>query len=75
MYNENPPTKLSISHHNTTMSAELPWDADLDTIMEAFVGCLRGITFGDWVVKGIKEWCEEHLPEEEENEEPDWKDE
>lgn len=67
-YNDNPPTKLSISHHHTTMSAELPWDAGLDDIMEAFVGCLRGITFGDWVVKGIKEWCEDNLPEEDKDE-------
>lgn len=63
MYRENEPTRLSLSHGNKTMSAELPWDASLDDIMEAFIGCLRGITFGEWVVESIKEWCEEHLPE------------
>lgn len=67
IYNENPPTKLTLSHEGVTMSAELPWDANLDDIMDAFVGCLRGITFGDWVVKSIKEWCEDQLPEEDDS--------
>lgn len=61
---ENSPTKLTLSHGGVTMNAELPWDANLNDIMDVFVGCLRGVTFGDWVVKGIKDWCEEHLPEE-----------
>ena len=68
-YNDNPPTKLTLSHAGITMSAELPWDAGLDDIMEAFVGCLRGISFGEWVVEGIKEWCEANLPDEKEDEE------
>lgn len=70
---ENSPTKLTLSHADVTMSAELPWDANLDDIMTAFVGCLKGVSFGDWVVKGIKDWCEEHLPDddEEENERED----
>lgn len=67
-YNDNPPTKLTLSHSGVTMSAELPWDSNLDDIMTAFVGCLKGVSFGDWVVKSIKDWCEEHLPEEDEAE-------
>lgn len=59
---ENSPTKLTLTHADVTMSAELPWDANLDDIMTAFVGCLKGVSFGDWVVKSIKDWCEEHLP-------------
>lgn len=62
-YNDNSPTRLTLSHSHTTMSAELPWDVNLDDLMTAFVGCLRGVSFGDWVVKSIKEWCEENLPE------------
>ena len=67
-YNDNPPTRLTLSHGGVTMNAELPWDANLDDLMTAFVGCLRGVSFGDWVTRSIKEWCEEHLPDEEENE-------
>lgn len=63
---ENSPTKLTLSHADVTMSAELPWDANLNDIMDAFVGCLRGVSFGDWVVEGIKGWCEEHLPDDDE---------
>lgn len=61
---ETKPTVLTLSHFDTEMKATLPWDAGIDDIMTAFVGCLRGISFGDWVVESIKEWCEEHLPEE-----------
>ena len=50
------------------MEAELPWDSSLDEIMTAFVGCLRGISFGDWVVKGIRDWCNDRLPKEDEDE-------
>lgn len=59
---ENSPTKLTLSHADVTMSAELPWDANLDDIMTAFVGCLKGVSFGDWVVGSIKDWCEANLP-------------
>ena len=62
------PLKLSLSQGDLKMEAELPWDSSLDEIMTAFVGCLRGISFGDWVVKGIRDWCNEHLPNEDEDE-------
>lgn len=55
-------TVLSLEHGGVTVKVELPWDADLDQIMYAFVGCLRGVSFGDWVVEHIKDWCEEQLP-------------
>lgn len=69
MYNETKPTKLTLEHGSGKMSWEGPWDASLNDIMEGFIGCLRGITFGDWVVKSIKEWCEANLPEENTQEE------
>lgn len=50
------------------MEAELPWDSSLEDIMTAFVGCLRGISFGDWVVKGIRDWCNDQLLDEDEDE-------
>ena len=62
------PLKLSLSQGDLKMEAELPWDSSLDEIMTAFVGCLRGISFGDWVVKGIRDWCNDRLPKEDEDE-------
>ncbi len=59
------PTKLTLEHAGVKMTWEGNWDAGVDDIMSGFVGCLRGVTFGDWVVQAIKEWCEEHLPDEE----------
>ena len=58
-------TRLTLEHAGTKMTWEGSWDAGLEDIMEGFVGCLRGVTFGEWVVKAIKGWCEEHLPDEE----------
>ena len=66
--NEEQPLKLSLSQGYLKMEAELPWDSSLDDIMTAFVRCLRGVTFGDWVVKSIRDWCNEHLPNEDEDE-------
>lgn len=57
-------TKLTVEHIDNKMTWEGNWDADLDAIMEGFVGCLRGIGFGDWVIESIKDWCMEQLPEE-----------
>lgn len=66
---ENKPTTLTLQHYNT-VSWTGPWDADLDTLMEGFVGCLIGCGFGpEWVIRHMKEWCEEHLPEDKETEE------
>lgn len=68
MWNENKPTRLTLEQNGHKMTWEGNWDANLDDIMAGFVGCLRGITFGEWVIESIKEWCEEHLPEPEEEE-------
>lgn len=68
MYDENRPTKLTLEQHHSKMSWEGTWDSDLDDIMEGFVGCLRGIGFGDWIIGSIKEWCEDHLPDKENEE-------
>ena len=56
-------TKLVLEQNGNRMTWEGSWDAGLGDIMAGFVGCLRGLTFGEWVVEAIKEWCEEHLPD------------
>lgn len=66
--NDEQPLKLSLSQGDLKMEAELPWDPSLDDIMTAFVGCLRGISFGDWVVKSIRNWCNDQLLDEDEDE-------
>ena len=67
-FDNDAPLKLSLSQGDLKMEAELPWDSNLDDIMTAFVGCLRGMTFGDWVVKSIRDWCNDQLPNEDEDE-------
>ena len=58
--------KISIKQYDREMSAEIPEDSGLSDIMECFVGILRGLTFGDWVIKSIRDWCDGQLPEEDE---------
>lgn len=67
-FDNDAPLKLSLSQGDLKMEAELPWDSSLDEIMTAFVGCLRGMTFGDWVVKSIRDWCNDQLLDEDEDE-------
>lgn len=67
-FDNDAPIKLSFSQGGMKMEAELPGDSNLDDIMSAFVGCLRGMTFGDWVVKSIRDWCNDQLLDEDENE-------
>ena len=38
-------------------------DAGLEDIMYAFVGCLRGLTWGSWLVESIRDWCNDQLGE------------
>lgn len=70
----NKKTILTLEQNGVKMTWEGSWDADLDQIMYGFIGCLRGITFGDWVISHIKDWCEEQLPEgwEEDEDNPRW---
>ena len=67
-FDNDAPLKLSLSQGDLKMEAELPWDSSIYEIMPAFVGCLRGMTFGDWVVKGSRDWCNDHLQDEDEDE-------
>ena len=61
--NKNTPTKLTLEHAGNKMTWEGSWDAGLEDIMPGFVGCLRGIGFGDWIIDFIRNWCNEELPD------------
>lgn len=63
------PTKLTLKHCDVEISAELSWDSNIDDLMQVFVGELRAVGFGEWIVNSIKEWCEDQLPAEEAKEE------
>lgn len=60
---ENAKTKLTLTHSGVTMTWEGPWDADLNDILDGLVGCLRGVTFGEWIGEGIKNWLEDRYDE------------
>ena len=61
-------TVLTLSQYGKEMRWTGPEDSGLDDIMEGFLGCLRGITFGEWCIRYIRDWCDEHLGEEKEEE-------
>lgn len=63
MVQENEKTVLTLKHSGGKMVWEGSWDSSLDDIMTGFVGCLRGVSFGEWIIKAIKEWAEEQLDE------------
>jgi hypothetical protein len=56
MYNSKTPlpTKLAITHHDISITIEIPWDSDFDTFMTAIEGMFVSIgysknTFNEWV--------------------------
>lgn len=65
--NENTPIKLTLEHAGNKMTWEGNWDAELSEIMYGYIGCLRGIGFGDWIVESVRNWCKEVLPETQED--------
>ena len=60
---KNIPTKLTLEHCGNKMTWEGSWDAGIDDIMDGFIGCLRGIGFGDWIIESVRNWCNESLPD------------
>ena len=66
---ENEKTKLTLTHAGVTMTWEGPWDAGLEDILDGLVGCLRGVTFGEWIGEGMKDWLEDRYYELFENKE------
>lgn len=59
MYREDEKTKLTLSQGGTTMTWEGDSAAGLTEILDGFIGCLRGLTFGEWVVGRTAEYCAE----------------
>ena len=62
-------TVLTLTQYGNEMRWTGSEDAGLDDIMAGFLGCLRGITFGDWCIRYIRDWCNEQLGDEEKKEE------
>ena len=59
MYN-NEPTKLTLEHDGNKFIAELPWDADMDDLTNAFYALCIGATFNpSTVLDGMGEWLAE----------------
>lgn len=57
---ENTPTRISLSHAGTKLTAELSWDASIYDIMNALEGMLIGIGYHkDSLIDWAKEVTEE----------------
>ena len=66
------PTLLSLKTDNKVINIELPWDAGLDDLLDAFYGALVSMTFHpEIVIEGMYEYSKEKLPKEETEEEYD----
>lgn len=61
MYDRDEKTKLVLTHCGNTITWEGSPDAGLTEILNGFIGCLRGVTFGEWVIRGIRDYCNEYL--------------
>lgn len=61
MYGMTEPTKLSLSSHGKTYTAELPWDATFSDILNALVGLGVAATYSH---KGMLESMQEFATEE-----------
>lgn len=58
---KNEDTILTLSQSGIKMSVELPWDASIEDLIQAFYSTLIGITFNpQTIVKGFKEFLEEN---------------
>lgn len=65
-----PPVELTIRTGHTTVIQKLPWDADLQDLIHAFFTACVGVTFSpDGVLETMKEYAEQHLPENNEEDE------
>lgn len=57
------PTVLTLKTDNSVINIELPWDATMEQLCQAFYTACIGITFHpDTVVRGMQEFVEENLP-------------
>lgn len=59
------PTILSLKHHSSVVNIELPWDANMTDLLDAFVGACVSVTFHqDGIIQAMKEYVESYLPDE-----------
>lgn len=60
---DNESTKLTLEHNGTKFIAELPWDANMDDLTNAFYALCIGATFNpSTVLDGMGEWLAERTP-------------
>lgn len=51
---------LTLKNEYKTISVELPWDANIEDLLEAFYGGMVGLTFHPaGIVRFMREWCDE----------------
>lgn len=56
------PTKLSFEHHDKKYTAELPWDANMDMVIETVYGLCTCMGFlPSTIIQGMAEFAEEKM--------------
>ena len=62
------PTILEFKSHDAPIShIEMPWDANVEDVLQALYGAMITATFNPVsILRGMKEFAEEHLPAENE---------
>jgi len=60
-------TRITVENYDYKTTWEIPYsDSNLNEIFSGFIGCLVGITYHEnQILKAMKEYAEERLPEEE----------
>lgn len=60
MCNENNPTVITLDHGYQKVTVELPWDAGMDDLIDAFYGMCVCATFTPrTIIQGFQEFLEE----------------
>lgn len=63
-----PPTVLTLKMNGKVINTELPWDASLEDLIDAFYGSLVTVTFQpESVMQAMYEYSKEHQKETEES--------
>lgn len=60
MFNENKPTVLKFEHGGVTQTVELPWDANMEQILQAFYGmCISSTWMPSTVIESMYEFAKD----------------
>lgn len=60
MFDENKPTVITLDHGHQKVTVELPWDAGMDDLIDAFYGMCVCATFTPGtIIQGFREFLEE----------------